>query len=252
MSRASAARAVRGAGVLEYGVLVVGIGALSLLAASTLGGENSAVAEWQGKCVKEMGCREGSLAGAKDIRIHEKSRTEMAMQGASEELGVAGEELTNALLQPSDVVAGFGYIADHPSQAMKALLHTRANSPRTSTSSYTTTPTSEGAAGATRVATSLSPAVIGRVGKIGAMLREGKSIEAWTLPPPPEAPEVVPVPEAAPAPAPPAPPTPVTVHAPVSAAPHPPSHAAPHPHVVTSATSASNAVPAPPPTGLPR
>gem|GEM_PF-5591217 len=179
---------VRGAGVVEYGLLLAGVSIVGFFAMSVVGGEGAGVARWEGACVKAFECTKARGEGAGSIGLEERTPTASFVAGARGEALAALDEVGQAAVSPGDVLRGAELIAAHPMVGVRALVASGrpTSAPNTATSAETS------GAEAARAATCLTPAVLGRVATIGRVLREGGSVEQWALPPPPAAPEVLP------------------------------------------------------------
>jgi len=190
-ARRSHRGSARGAGILEYVVVVAGVAVVAFFAMSALGSNQSGVVEFQGSCVRTFDCR-SAVGGATTIAIQgEKTGADGLLAGA--QLAAAGtvEETGAAFSQPVDVMKGVEFLIDHPGTAFKAILFGGGKKKRGTGPGGAPTTAEAAGASATRVASSVGPGMLGRLATLGAVVRSGRSVEDWMLPPPPEAPEIM-------------------------------------------------------------
>jgi hypothetical protein len=175
------ATSTRGASSFEYMLMLCGVVAIGLIGSTALGGSSRDVAKWEGGCVKTFDCSHhgGGNSSGSIAPVAESSPTGMASdawRGVRAELGSAGSETVEAALSPGDVVRGLGFLASHPGQGFRALIGKRKSAATTGPAPSTTENTARSGA---RVASTVSPAVIGRLGKIGRIVASGGTREQW-------------------------------------------------------------------------
>lgn len=181
----------RGAGVVEYGAVLAIVAVAVFIGASALGNEQSAIAIHQGECVRRFDCDKRTMTGGESLAINgERNGVTGVLAGVEGEALAAFNETRHAVVEPRDLVRGAQFAMDNPSLAARAIIgggKRRGTAP----GNVQTRAESTGGGGARIAASMGGPSLLGRVAKIGEILRKGENVADWTLPPAPEAPEVM-------------------------------------------------------------
>lgn len=181
--------------VFDYAIVLAMAGGVALVATQAFARGPEEAMRAESACVKTFTCEKArGASGAASLAPQERHGMEAVWEGVRSEADIAVSEVEGAVRSPGDVVRGVRFIVDHPGVAMKAMLVRNAGRAETAP----VDPAAEGGQGAARVATAITPASLGRIAKIGAMVgRHGTVV--WDLPPAPAAP-VDPLAEALPGP----------------------------------------------------
>jgi hypothetical protein len=181
-------RATRGAGFVDYALVLVLIAGVASVAANAFATAPESTLRYEGACVKSLACEKAhASSSSRSLAPQERQGAAAAWEGVRSEASIAATELEGAARSPGDVLRGVTFLVDHPGVAMKALLERNAGRPAANGA-----PEPDGAEGggraAARIATLISPASLGRLAKIGAMVGRHGTID-WDLPDAPMAPD---------------------------------------------------------------